>query len=372
MKLVGKVPVEPLEEERLTNIERNLVVHVSEMAQRPAARAPSRMLAFAAVAFAVLVAGFIGWKLRGADVVPATEPERIALMQGKLDLGDADIASSPNANATIERTPGRVVIVMKIGRLDLHVEHKPGRLFVVRAGDVEIEDVGTRFSVDYDGKNVDVRVTEGEVKVKRNGTVVAIKANEAWTLELGKTTIAVLAERAASHATSPQTTAQTTTQTTATNENVVAIAPTANANAGSGSGTTTHKGGATNARKAILGRTPQAPAIDLGGKPSVKSYIDYANEPGRTLDEKAWALYGSALLQHKTKHDKEALYTLSGLLRPDRKVNAYKPALWLQVRIRCLQAMDDKCREAASLYLQKFVSGPEAGIAQQILSEISQ
>ena len=35
-----------------------------------------------------------------------------------------------------------------------------------------------------------------------------------------------------------------------------------------------------------------------------------------------------------------------------------------------LQAMDDKCRDAARLYLQKFTSGTEAGIAQLIVSEI--
>ena len=74
MKLVGKVPVEPLDDERLTNIERNLVVQVSEMSQRPM-RAPSRMLAFAGVALAVVVAGFVGWRI-GRDNEPVVAPPR--------------------------------------------------------------------------------------------------------------------------------------------------------------------------------------------------------------------------------------------------------------------------------------------------------
>src|SRR5687767_5051508 len=92
MKLVGKVPVEPLDDERLTNIERRLVVHVSEMKQQPM-RAPRRMLAFAGVAMAVLVAGFVGWKLRGdgTPVVAPSDPEQLAMTAGALDLGGAEI-----------------------------------------------------------------------------------------------------------------------------------------------------------------------------------------------------------------------------------------------------------------------------------------
>src|SRR5262249_35531138 len=114
-----------------------------------------------------------------------------------LHLGDAEIASSPNAESKIARSAGRVDVVLKIGKIDLHVEHQPGRLFVVHAGDVEIEDIGTRFSVDYDGKNVDVRVTEGKVKDRRRGREAGVNASEAWPLELGKTTIVALGERAA-------------------------------------------------------------------------------------------------------------------------------------------------------------------------------
>ena len=186
MKLVGKVPVEPLDDERLTNIERKLVVHVSEM-QQSRVRAPRRLLAFAGVAAAVVVAGFIGWKLHRDPVVTPAAPEQLAMTGGALDLGDAQITGK---DFTVTRSAARTDIVMKPGKLELHVDHKPGRLFVVKAGDVEIEDVGTRFSVDYDGKNVDVRVTEGEVKVKHAGKELSIKAGNAWTLELGPITIA--------------------------------------------------------------------------------------------------------------------------------------------------------------------------------------
>ncbi|HEY5921230.1 MAG TPA: hypothetical protein VIV11_06150, partial [Kofleriaceae bacterium] len=158
MKLVGKVPVEPLDDERLTNIERSLVVQVSEMAQRPRGmRAPWRLLAFAGMAMAVLVAGFVGWRMRGegTPIVAPPRPDHVAMKAGALDLGDAQITGN---DFTVMRSAGRTDIEMvRPGKLDLHVDHKPERLFVVRAGGVEIEDVGTRFTVDFDGKNVDVR-----------------------------------------------------------------------------------------------------------------------------------------------------------------------------------------------------------------------
>ena len=99
-----------------------------------------------------------------------------------MELGDAQITGR---DFVVTRTGQRVEVVMQQpGHLELHVDHKPGRLFVVRAGDVEIEDVGTEFSVDFDGKNVDVRVTEGEVKVKHAGKDTAIVAGQKLAMKV--------------------------------------------------------------------------------------------------------------------------------------------------------------------------------------------
>ena len=106
-----QIPVEPLDEERLTNIERSLVVRVSEMRLADRCAAPRRVLGFAgAVAFAV------GAALARLEA-SATGPRRSA-PRGRADdrdrgdgerqaskLGDATIASAPDTRVA-SRTPG--------------------------------------------------------------------------------------------------------------------------------------------------------------------------------------------------------------------------------------------------------------------------
>jgi hypothetical protein len=405
MNLVGKVPVEPLDDERLTNIERNLVVRVSELSQQrglaTAGRGARRLFAVAAIAMVVLVAGAVGWRLRDGAPVAGARPEQLAMKAGALDLGDAQIAGS---DFTVTRTPSRVEIVMQPGLLDLHVEHRPERLFVVRAGDVEIEDVGTRFTVDYDGKNVDVRVTEGEVKVKHAGKDVAITASNAWTLELGPITIAQLEARtqhgtqvaaaepgatdanatdATSTARGPSDTAAAIPSPGVTGTGTSAATGTAGSGAGSGAGpgnnavraasgtsTPTKKPGKSNARKALEEAKLEPP--DEAGTDDPMAAIAAYRERLKTLDasDKWRVLYSIAYMQHRANQDDAALHTIGGALRR-RAGPAYKAALWLEVRIRCLKAFDDACRIAAQKYQANFSGGLHAGVAQEILKEIS-
>ena len=100
MKLVGKVPVETLDEERLTNIERRLVVAVSEMTQHPM-RAPRRLLAFAGVGLARLpVDQFVDLGAAIAGVV-ALGAAREILVHSK--RRHACSRCSRNAGDTIDR-----------------------------------------------------------------------------------------------------------------------------------------------------------------------------------------------------------------------------------------------------------------------------
>ena len=72
MSLRERIPVEQLDDERLTNIERKLVVRVSEM-QPPCARARRARLR-AACAVRGRGGAAIGWKLHAPDAVaPAPE-----------------------------------------------------------------------------------------------------------------------------------------------------------------------------------------------------------------------------------------------------------------------------------------------------------
>lgn len=403
MKLIGKVPVEPLDDERLTNIERKLVVAVSDM-RAPAPHASRRVLAFAGVAMAIALAGFAGWKLHEAPVVEDT-PQTFAIKsdteRSLLDLGDAQLASMPGTDVRVERMASRTSIVMARGTLSLTVEHKPGRLLVVRAGDTEIEDVGTKFSVLFDGKShVEVRVSEGEVKVHRAGKDFAVTMNNAWTTELGTTTIAqldaaavdVIARTNAAQDDSGSTTnhVETNVDESRGSADVDSRGSAADSrgsasenrgsagaeNRGSGSGSGSKKprlAGGPDARKS-LEKWPYTAPVDVGTddpKAAIALYIDRAQGIPEG-EERAMLLYSAAVMQHRTKSDPAALHTLTAVTkRNGGDSKAYKAGRWLEVRIRCLKSFDDACRIAAERYRNQFPSGSETGIVDQILREIA-
>jgi hypothetical protein len=390
MNLHGKVPVEQLDDERLTNIERKLVVAVSDM-RAPAERAPRRLLVFAGMAMAVAVAGLVGWKVRGdAPVIePAAEvPQRIAIntdTSNTLRLDDAVLTSGPASDLVVERTRGRVVIQMTRGTIDMQVTHDPSRVLIVRAGDTEIEDIGTRFRVEYDGTaHVEVRVTEGEVKVKRAGQHTDVAAGFAWTADRGKLSIAALDEVTTVVATGPAVvppvlpTAPTqvapvqgphVTPGTAAKETGTAAG--SNATDAGSAAAVVRKPGKSNARVALEKLAIEEP-LDVGTKDfndAVAKYLDLAVSMGDAQD-KTSVLYSIAVVQHRARQDKAALYTLSGVIKRQGG-KAYKAALWLNVRIECMQRFDDECRQAADLYLRKIPDGAPAGVAQAILTEIA-
>lgn len=387
MNLHGKVPVEQLDDERLTNIERKLVVAVSDM-RAPADRAPRRLIAFAGMAMAVAIAGIVGWKLRGdapTGELVAEVPQRIAIntdTANTLSLGDAVLTSGPASDLVVERTRGRVVIVMTRGTIDMQVTHDPSRVLVVRAGDTEIEDIGTRFTVEYDGtSHVEVRVTEGEVKVKRAGQHVDVAAGFAWTADRGKLTIAALDAVTTVVATAPVQPVGPTVSSTAVTPvtPVTPVGPEAGSTTGSGSDGTSAGSAATVARKAgksnariALDKLAIEEPLDVGTKDfntAIAKYLDLAVSMGDAQD-KTEVLYSMAVIQHRARQDRAALYTLSGVIKRQGG-KAYRAALWLNVRIECMQRFDDECRQSADLYLRKVPDGVAAGVAQAILTEIA-
>jgi hypothetical protein len=198
VKLVGRIPVEPLDDERLTNIERRVVAGAVDAAPRHRARArtPRRDLAFAAAAMAAMVAGVVGWKLgvgtTAAPIVAEAAPTPIHVTtdarRSSLDIGDATIQSDPSTAFVVTRPSGGVLVEMSRGKVELEVAKRANRPpLVVRAGDTDVIVVGTHFTVDYgDGTgDVDVRVTEGVVEVVRHEHKIRVAAGSAWKTRVG-------------------------------------------------------------------------------------------------------------------------------------------------------------------------------------------
>ncbi|MBV8759250.1 MAG: FecR domain-containing protein [Deltaproteobacteria bacterium] len=388
MSLRDHIPVEQLDDERLTNIERKLVVHVSDMAAPPA-RASRRLLAFAGVAFAVGAAAGIGWKLH-APAAPVVTPEvaQTFAIEAKgerqsVELGDATIASAPETRVAVSRTSHETIITMTRGTLDLSITHRADRRFVIRAGDTEIEDVGTVFSVSFDGaSHVGVRVTEGEVAVTRQRKREQITAGHEWSSD-GLVAIAEVKPAVVAVAAAPV--AVTPAPDVSLREHV-AMAPPAPA-------VHAHPHAAHVAdAPPVLGEpvahapVPADPYVDLqqairkqpieldphiDGKTDASAQIavlkKQAYAPPPLGPEASHALYTIAVLLHRPLgQDAEALHTLDMYRRRFSGGLEKSAALWLRVRILCGHAIDDECRKAAYTYQHEVPSGPAADLAIRI------
>lgn len=99
---------------------------------------------------------WLGWY---ADV--ATAPGEVRT----LELGDGTILTLNGATA-LDWTlgEGRREVRLYRGEVDLQVAKDSSRPFIVEAGPARIRVTGTRFDVDYDGRDVVLAVTEGQVQ----------------------------------------------------------------------------------------------------------------------------------------------------------------------------------------------------------------
>ncbi len=194
-KLVGKVPVEPLDDERLVAIERRVVANAAIAPQPRGWGLLSRHLAPLAVsAAAIAIAIAVGWTLRGVPELGGNAGNRVAVDVppvnvhagtggAMLDIGDAAISSGAGTELAITRPDGGVLVAMAHGEVDLQVAKRHDRPpLVVRAGDTDVVVVGTKFSVAWDGHGpVEVNVTEGVVRCLHGGHEARVAAGEKWS-----------------------------------------------------------------------------------------------------------------------------------------------------------------------------------------------
>lgn len=86
-------------------------------------------------------------------------------------------------NSGVELTradQSEVVVVLDHGRSLFDVEKNPGRRFVVKADAVEVRVIGTRFTVQRNGKDVSVQVERGLVEVRDGEQVQRLERGASW------------------------------------------------------------------------------------------------------------------------------------------------------------------------------------------------
>jgi hypothetical protein len=399
MSLRDRIPVEPLSDERMTNIERNIVVAASDAAQT--SRVPARgntWLGFAVIAAAMIAVGVTSWKLASSDapapVVAVESPIHVDTTEGtKLDIGDARLASEPGTKFVVTRPAGGVLVEMTRGKVELEVGKRGTRPpLVVRAGETDVVVVGTRFSVDYgDGTGeVVVIVTEGAVNVRKRSqpeSAVRVAIGQAWTTKRGQVAITDLP--------ATQVAAAGSTVTVPLEHADIEIDPAHEAHVpnppahtgshgGSGAGPDEGTGSGSNRpgkkkvvvyehdpRKALLG-APLQPALDLGIADPRAALMEHMKVAGSGRgDDAARAMYSVAYLQSRVLKDHAAaLKTLDIYMARFIKKNRseHADALWLRVRILCEKTFDDACRRASRIYSEAAPSTNKSGIADSILS----
>ena len=74
------------------------------------------------------------------------------------------------------------IATLDSGEATFHVHHDAGAPFTVRSGAQVVQDVGTVFNVERDGKRLDVQVAEGSVLLQPQREAVALRAGAAATV----------------------------------------------------------------------------------------------------------------------------------------------------------------------------------------------
>jgi hypothetical protein len=378
VKLVGKVPVEPLDDERLVHIERRVVANaqVTPPARGWLPQVTRHLVPLAISAAAIAVAIAVGWMLRGVPELGGASPQLAAapaaespvrMHGGSLDIGDATIASSAETDYEVTRPNGGVLVALARGLVELHVGKRGSRPpLVVRAGDTDVVVVGTRFSVAWDGSGpVEVRVTEGVVRCVRAGIEARVAAGEEWRSDAGVVAMATAPASAAGGATATTTTA-TAIEIDGGDEPLRGHGATAPETHPRLDGSATATAAARRSVGSDDSKDPQhdlkteirnvalLPAVEVPGKADAAALDAYRDTWSSKFDDGAeHALYSAALVSSlRLGHDDDARTLLELYVRrfATKRDDVTAAAFWLRVRILCLHALDDRCRAAAAAY----------------------
>jgi transmembrane sensor len=115
---------------------------------------------------------------------PATAPSLVVTPVGgssRFTVDDAVIDAGSDTEVEVRAAdPGEVTFVLARGTIDCDVAPRKGRPLRVRAGDVVVEVVGTRFSVART-PGVRVDVTHGQVRVRTPGGEFLVGPGERWS-----------------------------------------------------------------------------------------------------------------------------------------------------------------------------------------------
>jgi FecR protein len=200
------IPIEPLSDASWKRIERAVFDELDAPIPQRRRAASKRGLRwtfvlgglFAAQAAAALV--YFAARTEPAERA-SLEPVVVASGREPADtmFGDVAIRLEPNSNLLVVKNAGAgSLVVLERGGARFSVPPRaPGTVFVVQAGDVRVEVVGTRFHVRRANGSASVDVEEGKVRVVQSGQVHTLGPGDEWPVARVEPAPAGEAERAA-------------------------------------------------------------------------------------------------------------------------------------------------------------------------------
>ena len=179
-----EVEVESLGDPRWSRIERGLFARLDQPAPPTVVRAAPawRGLAFGSLAVAAAAGAVV--VARGVARGPSQEPARVVTTASasRFTIGESSLLIAPSSVVLVSGDDDRGIdVVLDRGSVTCEVAPRHGRPpFVVDAGEVRVQVVGTKFTVARSVAETSVAVEHGVVQVAVAGTVTVLHDGERW------------------------------------------------------------------------------------------------------------------------------------------------------------------------------------------------
>lgn len=180
--------IEPLSDTSWKRIERDLFSRLDRTpAPAPEPRWRWKPVArwTAGLATAALAAAAVLLLIAGSDDDPSSPHVQPRVVTGdaptELTVGRATLDIASHSSLWVNASQKTTTIMLEQGTVTCTVPSRPAdQPFIVTAGDVRVEVIGTQFSVSHHGESIGVAVTEGVVQVFHDGRLTSVKAGESW------------------------------------------------------------------------------------------------------------------------------------------------------------------------------------------------
>jgi transmembrane sensor len=137
-------------------------------------------------AIAASLAGLLAW----TSMTPASDPYLIQTTPGgreQIAIAGTSITLNGDTRIWLDRRNPRIATIER-GEALFDVRHDAARPFVVHAGDAELRDVGTRFDVTRDERQMRVAVAEGAVVFNPGREAVRVDSGRELVITTGADT----------------------------------------------------------------------------------------------------------------------------------------------------------------------------------------